>query len=70
MFIYDILVYSNYERQHEEHLRIVLGMFCKEKLYSKFKKYEFWIDRVVFLGHVVTSREINVNLAEVEVIIE
>ncbi|KAK6119921.1 hypothetical protein DH2020_046335 [Rehmannia glutinosa] len=54
--------------QHEEHLRIVLETFRKEKLYAKFKKCEFWLDRVVFLGHVVTSQGIEVDPSKVEAV--
>ena len=70
MFIDDILVYSKDEKQHEEHLRIVLEKLRKEKLYAKFKKCEFWIDRVVFLGHVVTAQGIEVDPAKVEAVNE
>ncbi|GFP93557.1 retrovirus-related pol polyprotein from transposon 17.6 [Phtheirospermum japonicum] len=37
-----------------------------ERLYAKFKKCEFWIDQVVFLGHVVIAQGIEVNLTKIE----
>lgn len=37
----------------------------KEKLYAKFKKCEFWLDRIDFLGHVVTAQGIEVDPAKV-----
>ncbi|CAA0815781.1 Unknown protein, partial [Striga hermonthica] len=58
VFIDDILVYSRSTAQHEEHLRIVLETLRREKLYAKFSKCEFWLDRVAFLGHIVTSEGI------------
>ncbi|KAK6139569.1 hypothetical protein DH2020_026686 [Rehmannia glutinosa] len=70
VFIDNILVYSRDENQHEEYLRIVLETLRKEKLYAKFKKCEFWIDRVVFLGHVVTAQGIEVDPAKIEAVIE
>ncbi|KAK6150824.1 hypothetical protein DH2020_015756 [Rehmannia glutinosa] len=70
VFIDDILVYSRDKEQHEEHLRIVLGTLRKEKLYAKFKKCEFWIDRVGFLGHVITANEIEVDPKKVEALNE
>ena len=42
VFIDDILVYSKMEEEHEEHLRIVLQMLRKHKLYTKFDKCEFY----------------------------
>lgn len=68
VFIDDILVYSRESHQHEEHLRIVLGTLRKEKLYAKFKKCEFWLDRVGFLGHTVSARRIEVDQSKVEVV--
>ncbi|KAK6125877.1 hypothetical protein DH2020_040379 [Rehmannia glutinosa] len=56
--------------QHTEHLRIVLETLRKEKLYAKFKKCEFWLDRVVFLGHVITDQGIEVDPVKVKAINE
>nr|GEW48510.1 putative reverse transcriptase domain-containing protein [Tanacetum cinerariifolium] len=39
------------KEEHEEHLRIILELLQKEKLYAKFSKGEFWLDSVKFLGH-------------------
>jgi hypothetical protein len=54
VFIDDILVYSKSQEEHEEHLRIVLQILKDRKLFAKLKKCEFWMDRVVFLGHVIS----------------
>nr|GEX09179.1 putative reverse transcriptase domain-containing protein [Tanacetum cinerariifolium] len=62
-FIDDILIYSKNEQEHEEHLKLVLELLKREKLYAKFLKCEFWIPKVQFLGHVINSRGIHVGLA-------
>jgi hypothetical protein len=41
IFIDDILIYSNNEEEHAEHLRIVLQRLREHKLYAKFSKCEF-----------------------------
>ncbi|GJU30026.1 putative reverse transcriptase domain-containing protein [Tanacetum coccineum] len=46
VFIDDILIYSNNKKEHEEHLKVVLELLKKEKLYAKFSKCEFLIPKI------------------------
>nr|GEU51346.1 hypothetical protein [Tanacetum cinerariifolium] len=55
VFIDDILIYSKTREEHVEHLRLVLELLRKEKLYAMFSKCEFWLREVQFLGHVINS---------------
>nr|GFA10490.1 putative reverse transcriptase domain-containing protein [Tanacetum cinerariifolium] len=57
-FIDDILIYSKNKQEHREHLKLILELLKREKLYAKFSKCEFWIPKVQFLGHVIHSRGI------------
>ena len=68
VFIDDILVYSKTEEEHEEHLRLTLQTLKEKQLYAKFKKCEFWLDKVVFLGHVISKDGISVDTAKVEAV--
>jgi hypothetical protein len=61
VFIDDILVYSGNEEEHEEHLRLVLQKLRENQLYAKFSKCEFWLNKVSFLGHVITDGGIAVD---------
>ncbi|KAH9658349.1 Endonuclease [Citrus sinensis] len=69
VFIDDILIYSKNKEEHETHLRVVLETLREKKLYGKFKKCEFWLDRVMFLGHIVTKDGISADPAKEEVIV-
>ena len=69
VFIDDILVYSKTREDHETHLRLALERLQSEKLYAKFSKCEFWLDRVMFLGHIVSEEGVAVDLAKIEAII-
>ncbi|GJU38933.1 putative reverse transcriptase domain-containing protein [Tanacetum coccineum] len=60
------LTIATCEREHEEHLKAILELLKKEKLYAKFSKCEFWIPKVQFLGHVIDSKGIHVDPAKIE----
>jgi hypothetical protein len=53
VFIDDILIYSQSDSDHEEHLRLVLQKLRDNQLYAKYSKCEFWIDEVSFLEHIM-----------------
>ena len=38
VFVDDILIYSQLEREHQDHLRIVLQLLRDHQLYAKFRK--------------------------------
>ncbi|GJS28460.1 putative nucleotidyltransferase, ribonuclease H [Tanacetum coccineum] len=67
-FIDDILIYSKSKEEHEGHLRLVLELLRKEKLYAKFSKCEFWLQEVHFLGHVINQGGIHVDLGKIEAV--
>ncbi|GKC15820.1 putative reverse transcriptase domain-containing protein [Tanacetum coccineum] len=68
VFIDDILIYSKSKEDHEEHLKIILGLLKKEKLYAKFSKCDFWLDLVQFLGYVIDSEGVHVDPSKIEAI--
>ncbi|GKC33447.1 putative reverse transcriptase domain-containing protein [Tanacetum coccineum] len=64
----DILTYSKTLEEHVEHLRLVLGLLKKEKLYAKFSKCEFWLREVQFLGHVINGNGIHVDPSKIKAV--
>ena len=70
VFIDDILIFSKSMEEHEEHLRIVFQILMEKKLYAKFKKCEFWLNQVVFLGYVISKAGIFVDLSKVETVVD
>jgi hypothetical protein len=65
VFINDILVYSENEEDHTEHLCIVLTRLREHELYAKFSKCEFWLKKVPFLGHVLSEDGISVDPSKI-----
>ena len=68
VFVDDILIYSQSEEEHEDHLRIILQALREHQLYTKFSKCEFWLSEVRFLGYVVLNLGVSVDLEKVEVV--
>jgi hypothetical protein len=70
VFIDDILVYLESMEDHEEHLRVVLQRLRDHQLYAKFSMCEFWINKVSFLGHVISSEGIAVDPSKVHDVLD
>ncbi|GJY71881.1 putative reverse transcriptase domain-containing protein [Tanacetum coccineum] len=68
VFIDDILIYSHNKEEHANHLRIILELLKKEKLYAKFSKCDFLIRIVQFLGHLIDSQGLHVDPAKIKAV--
>ena len=69
VFIDDILVYSKNKEEDAQYLLSVLQRLQTKKLYAKFKKCKFWIDKVVFLGHTISKEGVARDHAKIEAVI-
>ncbi|GJX94397.1 putative reverse transcriptase domain-containing protein [Tanacetum coccineum] len=56
------------EEEHGKHLKIILELLKKERLYAKFSKCAFWLDSVQFLSHVVDLNGVHVDPTKIEAI--
>nr|GEV63859.1 putative reverse transcriptase domain-containing protein [Tanacetum cinerariifolium] len=61
-------VFIDLINQHANHLRIILELLRKEKLYAKFSKCDFWIRIVQFLGHLIDSQGLHVDPAKIKAV--
>lgn len=68
IFLGDILVYSKSKMDHVDHLYIVLQTLKEQQLYVKFSKYGFLLNAVTFIGHVISSKGIMVDLQKVTMV--
>ena len=54
------MVYSNTREKRGQHLRMVLQILREHQLFAKFSKYEFWLEKISFLSHIISKDEITV----------
>ncbi|KAJ1116408.1 hypothetical protein NDU88_004620 [Pleurodeles waltl] len=56
VYIDDILIYSDNENQHVQHVKKILAALRKHHLYCKLTKCEFHVTTVEFLGVILTPQ--------------
>ena len=66
----DILIYSKNLEEHVMHLKSILEILRKERLFANLKKCTFCMDKLVFLGFVVSKGGIEVDKEKVKAIQE
>ena len=64
----DTLVYSRTRMDHLQHLREVCTALQKEKLYAHTKKCSFFTTEVIFLGFILSARDVSADPAKVKAI--
>ena len=64
----DILVFSKFLKEHVNHIRAVLQTLRKERFYANMDKCTFGVDKIVFLGFVVSSKGVHVDESKIEAI--
>ena len=68
VFIDDILIYLRIKEEHEEHLRVVLGILREKRLYAKLSKCEFWMEEMKFLGPIMSQGGIAMDPSKIQAI--
>jgi hypothetical protein len=64
----DILIYSKFLNEHNDHLRSVFCALREARLFANLEKCTFCINRVAFLGNIVTPQGIEVDEVKIEAI--
>ncbi|XP_073019298.1 uncharacterized mitochondrial protein AtMg00860-like [Primulina eburnea] len=66
----DIMIYSRRKEEHSQHLKTTLKILQDRKLFDNFSKCKFWLERVAFLGHIISKDGVKVDPSKVEVVRE
>ena len=65
--VYCVTVFVSSE-EHKEHLLAVLERLTEKRFYAKFKKCDFWLEIVSFLGHIVSKEGSSVDSPKIEAV--
>ncbi|KAH9184555.1 hypothetical protein AeNC1_013469 [Aphanomyces euteiches] len=68
VYLDDICVHSKHLNEHVNHLRCVLEVLRKEKLYARIEKCAFAVPKVDFLGHTMSAEGLQVHSNKVRAI--
>jgi hypothetical protein len=66
VFIDVIFIYSKSEEEHAHHLQVILQRLRDYQLHTKFSKCAFWLKKVPFLGHIISTEGITVDPSKVQ----
>ena len=69
VFFDDILIYSKCWDDYIHHICLVLGTLQEHLFFAKLSKFDFCQDSVHYLGHVVSTKGVQVNAAKIEAIV-
>ena len=67
-YLDDILIYSDNELEHEHHVRKVLERLRNAGLQIDLKKCEFHVTRTKYLGFIINTNGIKVDLDKISVV--
>src|SRR4051812_6067617 len=66
VYLDDILIYSQNEKEHLEHIEAVLKVLRDNQLYAKVSKCEFFKTEINYLGHVIKQGGIHVDPKKIQ----
>ncbi len=61
VYLHDIFIFSNSIEEHEEHLRIIFDILCKNAMYLSASKVDLYSARMVCLGHIIDDDGIHAD---------
>ena len=70
IYLDDILIFSEKEEDHTEHVKQILAKLQEAKLYAKLSKCPFSVKKTEFLGYVIESHGITTDPKKVQAIVD
>jgi hypothetical protein len=68
IYLNDILIYSQNEKKHTNHVQLVLKRLKKYKLFAKLNKCDFDLKEIDYLKFIVRINDIRINFAKIAIV--
>jgi predicted aspartyl protease/transposase InsO family protein len=68
IYVDDLLIYSKNEKEHREHVKLVLQRLREAGLQASISKCEFHVTRTKYLGFIITTEGIEVDPDKVKIV--
>jgi hypothetical protein len=68
IYLNDILIYSQNEEEHTNHVQFVLKQLRKYKLFAKLSKCDFDLKEIDYLKFIVEINDIRMNFAKIAIV--
>jgi hypothetical protein len=69
VFFDDLLIYNKTWEKHLKHVDVILGIMEKQSLYAKESKCEIGMTEVLYLGHIIGAKGVQVHQEKIQAII-
>ena len=70
VYLNNIIIYLNSEKEHEEHIKWVLSRLYKENMPVAIKKYKFHTKKTDFIGFIIKLKQISIDLKKIKAIVK
>ena len=68
-YLNNIIIYSNSEKEHFQHVKQVLQRLADEKILVAIKKYEFYTTKTKFCRFIIKLKKLSMDPKKIKVIV-
>ena len=69
VYLNDIIIYLNSEKEYKEHIKWVLSKLYKENMPVIIKKCKFYTKKTNFVEFIIKLKQISIDLKKIKAII-
>ena len=68
-YLNNIIIYSNSEEEHFQHIKWVLQKLADKKMLVAIKKYKFYTTKTKFYGFIIKPRKLSMDPKKIKAIV-